>query len=245
MVLAGLVWAVIAGPPCETFSKARQNPAPRNRLRPRVLRSSKWLWGLPFRSPGEWEHIDLSNALMRTTVLFGTVCAGTRTGFLHEHPRDPRTGHLPSCWRFPEIQNFRNYAASSANPLVEFHDFDQCCYGAQSVKPTTFLTLNLPLIGARLAAHPSRGRCNHPGGHLSLEGVDDAGVFRTSSSKQYPTELCQLIADAVCCQFAVSQGMNRWHALDRVLPALEQFYVPLDPYADDQVWNRFASDRAS
>eukprot|EP00959_Pyramimonas_sp_CCMP1952_P440639 9225451-Pyramimonas_sp.AAC.1 len=74
LLRSGRVAAMIAGPPCETWSAPRHLPIPANApggaRPPRPLRSKDALWGFGHVNARESAQIALGNDLLRTTVRF-------------------------------------------------------------------------------------------------------------------------------------------------------------------------------
>eukprot|EP00973_Karenia_brevis_P063944 8887803-Karenia_brevis.AAC.1 len=67
MIAEGLVLAVLGGPPCETWSAARNNRIDYGSSGPRPLRAPGSLWGLMALKPRERRQLALSNALLHAT----------------------------------------------------------------------------------------------------------------------------------------------------------------------------------
>ena len=66
------------------------------------------------------------------------------------------------------------------------------------MKPTTLMLVRLPWLRCQIQALGRVGRCPHPKGtHISLQGRDAAGQFRTSIAKIYPAAMNAAIAHAV------------------------------------------------
>ena len=74
LLRSGRVAAVLAGPPCESWSVARHRPAPDARRPPRPLRSSTRLWGLGHLTKRESLQVTLANRLLRTAISFLYEC---------------------------------------------------------------------------------------------------------------------------------------------------------------------------
>eukprot|EP00959_Pyramimonas_sp_CCMP1952_P122479 2560648-Pyramimonas_sp.AAC.1 len=103
MLWTGQALGAVGGPPCETWSKGRANPPPNGGLKPRILRSREFLWGLVARSPSEWKQVMLGNRLLQTMLQVVYVCAAVGAACVLEHPLEPEAPHLPSIWRLPEM----------------------------------------------------------------------------------------------------------------------------------------------
>ena len=73
--LDGFVVAFMAGPPCETWSKARGQAikAMPNRRLPRILRTADHLWGLPSLVLKELDQVLTGNQLLSFTLLMAVI----------------------------------------------------------------------------------------------------------------------------------------------------------------------------
>ena len=99
----GKVAALLAGPPCETWSAARTRPLQNVKRQPRPLRSRQQPWGLSYLSTREYDQLDLGNQLLRVTILCLYVAYHTRVPAVMEHPataEDERMG--ASSWLLEE-----------------------------------------------------------------------------------------------------------------------------------------------
>ena len=83
---AGRVAALMAGPPCETWSAARTRPLPNVKRQPRPLRSRDLPWGLHYLTMREYDQLDLGNQLLRVTILFLYVAYQVIVPAVMEHP---------------------------------------------------------------------------------------------------------------------------------------------------------------
>lgn len=179
------------GPPCETMSAARFQGPPG----PPPVRSGSYFWGLPGNRKRHNLQVDIGSRLLMFLLAFlqEMVVMGL-CGFL-EHPayplwlcrRDP-----PSIWSTPFLK------ALARLSCVRITTIDQCVYGCDAMKPTTFLTVRM--VGLqRLMTRPGlRGRCNHRRGyHKPLSGKDSEGKFHTARAKIYPPKLNQVLASGI------------------------------------------------
>eukprot|EP00435_Cladocopium_sp_Y103_P056434 s522_g19.t1 len=144
----GWILAMLAGPPCETWSRARSvSLKDSDRPAPRVLRTAAALWGLPHLRLRELAQVDAGNLLLTFTaeaflrLAFAGGCA------VVEHPREPDEPDLASIWKLPFFQFLCSLHG------VELLSLNQGLLGAASPKPTSLLTLNLPGLGRTVVAH--------------------------------------------------------------------------------------------
>ena len=189
-VLAGQVVAAGGGPPCETFTVARQYEGG-----PRPLRDSAHPLGLPGLTLKEWAQLRISDRLLRflLDVLVALALMGM-SGFL-EHPQFPTwcaRGSPASIWATEALIILKNLGCFSVV------SFDQCTVGALGKKPTTLLLLRLPRVRDRLLGRGRSGRCNHPpGAHVALIGREEDGTFHTAKAKVYPYGLNKILGEAL------------------------------------------------
>ena len=97
-----------------------------------------------------------------------------------EHPADPGPPY-PSIWATSE---FGLLADEGGLEVVEF---DQCCLGACSRKPTMLASSSPEVASWR------QRRCRHFG-HPPLIGRGPDGAFRTKDAQAYPSGLCRELA---------------------------------------------------
>ena len=187
----GHVVGFIAGPPCNTWSKAR-NIQVSNHFGPRVVRTPTEPWGMESLRLGELRQVMLGSLLLgfafECLVALAT-CAGS--GLL-EHPKDPEDPELVSIWRLPILRMILTL------PNMRTISLSQGLFGAPSAKPTTFLVLGLPTLERDL--HSSMLTPHLPQG--ASIGRDSTGQYRTAPLKEYPPALCRAIAASFCTDFA-------------------------------------------
>ena len=178
------------GPPCETMSAARfQGPGPQ------PVRSGGCFWGLPGNSRRQNKQVDIGSRLLMFILHFPQEMAlAGLCGFL-EHPAYPTwlgRQDPPSVWALPQVKALTKLAC------VQTSTIDQCCFGCEARKPTTFLMVRLRNLQGILTKPGMRGRCVHPKGyHLALTGKDKDGNFKTARAKIYPPKLNQALSNGI------------------------------------------------
>ncbi len=238
LILQGKVGALLAGPPCETWSRARAIrtqcctrwlepgatcPSCR-RVMPRPLRSPDAPWGRGGLRRRERHSLQLGNSLYRTTLELALACQTVGTPWIIEHPEQPDDDGLVSSWRLHETRTLAGMTT------VEITAFDQCTAGARAIKPTMLMHSKLGNLRAHILALGDAGRCPHPlGAHRTLRGFQGDGSWRTSMAKTYPAILCRILAECVIEQVSVL-----WPALqdsdEFAYEAHGSLYQPLDVY---------------
>ena len=204
---------------------------------PRALRSQALPWGVPAVSAREQRQVDLGNVLLRSTVSFLYAAWAASCPAVMEHPARPWWNpSAPSCWLLPELVHLRSLVSVC---LVQV---DQCMLGASWRKPTGLLAVACPKLGELRAM-----QCDGLHVHASLMGAAAEGGYRTAEAKQYPRQMCAALARAFLSNFAgrlsaTVEKRDGREALSALPPQLARFFVPLDPYRDDQVWGAFQHD---
>ena len=179
----GIITIIVAGPPCETWSRAR--------LRgewdggPRQVRSEEELAGLSPLTLRELEQISIGNQLLgvATRLAFAQYLAGNF--FLLEHPGMPSEPGAPSIWKLDVIC----YLASLPGNAI--HSIFSGYYGAETAKPTNLLLIHGP-ADAECILLQHRIRKDLPTGGSIGRGSDH--TWRTSKLKEYPEALCAAIS---------------------------------------------------
>eukprot|EP00438_Fugacium_kawagutii_P015756 Skav233445 [mRNA] locus=scaffold1486:347703:348908:- [translate_table: standard] len=192
----GVVGATLCGPPCETYSEARHNLPPADdsntetshRRWPRPLRSRDRIAGLEHLTMREMKQLQTGSFFLFSMLLVMArhICEGGL--YIMEHPGPPSQPDRASAWTTALALLLR------AHPDAALHVLSQWQWGAESVKPTGFLTLRLPRF---LASMLSR-RCETASFPQSEAiGVGADGRFKTSALKEYSTDLCRALSGAV------------------------------------------------
>ena len=221
LMMQGRALAAVGGPPCETWSIARQGPPG-----PRPLRSKDALWGILGLTPSERQQVDLGNALLRTMILFLYVAAAKGLAALMEHPAEPTWApEAPSSWQLPEMRH------AVARLGARAHYVDQCMTGAAYKKPSQLLSVGLDTLGDHIEGMAQGGVCNGLHDHVTLTGREEDGAYRTAAAKEYPPGLCKIMATAVLDAARRHLALVPAGAVEHE-EEYARFYVPLDPYAE-------------
>eukprot|EP00438_Fugacium_kawagutii_P015272 Skav216369 [mRNA] locus=scaffold1517:213218:218875:+ [translate_table: standard] len=183
----GYIYSFLAGPPCETFSKARfrgHGPPP--------LRSFLHRWGLPGLLGRYHRQVECGSFLWRFTVSMLTSQISAGKGGVFEHPAAYDVSEGP-CQGGVHIRCFPEIVALLQWPSLKLFEIDQGKFGQRCRKPTGFMILN----------HAEAGRIFHamtlPPHQWQLSGVEmgwDAANqrFATAPLKEYPGHLCATLA---------------------------------------------------
>ena len=218
--LTGQLIAVGGGPPCETYTAARQG----DDQGPRPIRSADEPLGLPGITLREWQQLHIGDRLLRFLLeMLLTMAYLGYAGFI-EHPQFPTwTGRtdLTSIWCMRATRLLRRLHC------VTVISFDQCTCGALGRKPTTLLLVRLPRVRHRLLALGCGGRCDHPkGAHQALIGRQADGTFQTAKAKIYPLKMNSILGQEMYA-FAAEFLQCEVEATlpDQFTPYTEQFFM--------------------
>ncbi len=246
LIFGGKICALLAGPPCDTWSRARTlglqccgdmlQPGAtcgtcRRRI-PRPLRTGERLWGLGNLNKKEMIALKLANTLYRATMTLAAMAHTRGIPWLIEHPEAPTDRAHASSWRLPETTTMASIEG------VETISFHQCIFGARSTKPTTLMAGHLPTLGHAVRTKGGGGRCHHGrGAHAGLRGLD-GHEWRTSPAKCYPAGMCRLLGHT----FMDAVKYNWPHLMnsdEANFAEISYMYQPLDMYMEQDVsWHR-------
>jgi ribonuclease HI len=194
----GWTIAFLAGPPCETWSKARAvQTATSKGTQPRILRDLGDLWGFPQLRLRELDQVCIGNLLLCFAAEAFLRLADTGGVAAIEHPKEPDEPELASIWRLPL------FAALRSLPGVELLSLSQGLLGAKSMKPTQLLCLNLPGMAKAIVAN----QVTKINPKTSSIGRHSDGNWATGGLKEYPPAFSKALADQFCsaiCQVPVS-----------------------------------------
>ena len=186
----GLVEGLLAGPPCETWTVAREADGMAPEHGPRPLRTAAEPWGLVDLTQREFLQIDVGNQLMIFAIRICLIQAIQGKFSLLEHPDDPelhdRSKHAsPSIWRTAVLAWLRQLGL-----FVELR-LEQGFYSQVSRKPTRFLISGVVQDMAQQIGLQCR-TSKRP--TASTIGKTNGGSFKTAKLKEYTPELCAMIA---------------------------------------------------
>ena len=153
---AGYIVAFLAGPPCETWSRARfrELTDPRPFHAPRILRAAEHLWGLPSLALREIEQVLTGNCIRTFSLLMAYLMMLTGGMGVIEHPAEPKGEEKAAIWKLPAV------LALLGAPGVSRHRLAQGLVAALWTKPTELLAINLPQLPLILRQWMTR--CENP-----------------------------------------------------------------------------------
>ena len=191
--------ATIAGPPCETWSKAREEYY-RNQKGPRPVRTRTSPWGLACLRLKELAQVKIGNLLLFVALQFAYVswCAGTM--MILEHPAEPLSEYSVSIWRLGVVRFLLGQPGVVRWRLFQGH------FGSPSPKPTDLMLVHPP-DNYRELLEMCKSTPWLP--KETSIGCTDGGVFKTQRLKEYPVPLCRAFA-----LLSFTHGMTRGHSVD-------------------------------
>jgi len=189
-----IVIGLLGGPPCETWSQARERAIDDRRRAPRVLRTAEHPWGKESLSLREVKQVRVGNELMGFQLEAVTDLYCTGGVAITEHPAAPKNEDSVSIWRTPLV------ALLQALPRCQLLTLAQGLWGAKSPKPTSLLVLNAPNLVQILRMWQMAQ--NVP--NSSSIGRDETGNWSTSALKEYPPALNAALAQGCMKQFCAA-----------------------------------------
>ena len=181
------VVAFIAGPPCETWTAAREHQLDNGKQGPRPVRSADELLGFVSMQLRELCQVCVGNELLIFALQAFIELIITGGCGLLEHPAPPPKPTSPSIWKLQIVKVLQEH------PDVETCRFAQGLLGEPTPKPTQLLLLNMPCM--ILALHQWRVCRELP--RSSAIGLDENGSWRTSPLKEYPPAMCGAVAEVL------------------------------------------------
>ena len=189
----GLVTAMVAGPPCETWSVARLRGLYGD-FGPRPLRNADQLAGFSQLSIREVQQVCVANELLGVSLILALAMWMSSGLMIVEHPAEP--SHHPSA---ASIWRTRILHCLMALPRVVRERVHQGLFGAVSSKPTDLLVVTPP-PGLTSLFRLHQTRQDIPiGGTI---GKDLHGRYRTAALKEYPEGFCNALAHVVMAHVA-------------------------------------------
>ena len=179
---SGLILGGHLGTPCNSFSRARDQPGG-----PPPLRSDNQPLGLANLRPADATKVRIGNILLRFSVRFLFLCLSFGISATCENPAKSRLWICPpmtSLLRKRQVQNV----------VTEF-----CAFGTAWRKSTRFIGVHIDLsfIGAMRCLGSKRGICRFSGcSHVPLTGQTPTGQWLTKIAEPYPWKLCRLLGRA-------------------------------------------------
>ena len=184
----GSIHGVIAGPPCETWSVARERYF-QTFTGPRPVRDLESLWGLPSLSLREALQVLTADKLLTFPLAAFLRMWFLRRWFVLEHPSPPdRSRHpaAPSIWELYLVQIL------GCLDGVELQEIFQGYLGAPSPKPTMLMKCHGEPILDSMQRHYVRADLPAP---LKMGLESDSRFYATAKLKEYPTGMNRGLAD--------------------------------------------------
>ena len=210
----GFVAGLMAGPPCESWSRARIHGGVAGWSNgdggPKVVRTMEYPEGLPSMTIRELLQTITGNVLLCFVLKAFVRMLKRRRFAMVEHPSAsdrPEEQWLASIWKLFMTKVLLD------NDFVVRADILQGWYGAKSPKPTSLLFTLGPQINAPHILREMRTEQQLPKG-LDMGYDEAAREYSTAGLKNYPGGLCK----------AIKEVAQRW--LDSYLPYSPSDSVP-------------------
>lgn len=168
------------GTPCNSFSRARDQPGG-----PPPLRSDDRPLGLANLKIHDALKVKVGNQLMRFTARVLRIALELIIPFTLENPARSR------LWICPPILAIRR------RRHVVHQQVEYCSFGEAWRKSTLFLGIHIDLcpLEPHRCIGSKRGLCKFSGKpHIPLAGRDSSGQWRTKTAEPYPRGLCKVLA---------------------------------------------------
>ena len=138
------VVAALGGPPCETWSKAKEHNLAGASFAPRVLRTPELPWGKPSLRLRELWQLRIGNALMGFMLELVIALFCVHGVAMTEHPAPPASEGSVTIWRTPLMELLLSL------PGIELVQLAQGLWGAKSPK-SWFTSSQCPYSAACVA----------------------------------------------------------------------------------------------
>ena len=194
---AGKFSAIIAAPPCGTFSVARM-PIDGSTQGPQLVRDRDNILGLTHLSQRSRTHVLHINRLVERMCNLVEVIVRSGGVYIIENPvdrGDTQTSFYRAFWKrhgplwlMPKVLNL--YATYDGAMFT----FAQCGLGSPFQK---FTTLMYSSELSQALSSIAEAVCTHEDHNAVAFGIDYAGSFRSSMSAAYPRAMNLLLAEAI------------------------------------------------
>ena len=216
---------IVAGPPCETWSRARGKELSDGTAGPRVVRTNSRPYGRVDLSKREDDQVTFGSRLLAVAVkLLCVALVHGKTGVLEHPAAEDNEPHVVSVWKTAIMRVLQLFPRVSRVRVLQGH------YGGKTVNPTDLLLVNVndnaqdTLFYKRTTNLPL----------VSAIGKNTDGTWKTSELKVYPPGFCEAIA-TVCADSQpppkISQPVPEW--FQEVLEALNASFDSEAPMGDD------------
>lgn len=191
------VRAIVAGPPCETWSAVRERALKSGACK--VLRTLIDSWGKKGLRPKQFDQLQIANELLLTALLMTSAVMLAGGTALIEHPAEPRGDESCSIWRLPIVKRI------TQAPCAEITTVWQGPLGQVSPKPIGLLAIRAPHVQKMADLFSIRNRVVS-----AAPQFRENGTFGTAILKEYPPRF-----SAVLLMSIWSSARNPWeHAGD-------------------------------
>ena len=191
LVQKGLIAGILTGPPCETWSAARNLELP-DQTGPRPLRSACLPWTLPSHTGKELRQTTTGTQLLVNSWRLEVATVLQGGGSIMEHPWENQNEERASVWRTEVHERWIMQL-----PFAYRHYIEQFLFGSVGTKPTCLRALNLghpDVVENALRDGMELWRMRPS---TKLMGKQRDGSFRTAAAKEYTSALCRSMTVAL------------------------------------------------
>eukprot|EP00438_Fugacium_kawagutii_P023838 Skav212423 [mRNA] locus=scaffold202:148776:151259:+ [translate_table: standard] len=194
-VKRGFITGALMGPPCETWSVARERWHI-DHQGPRPLRSSSEPWGFKALLIKEARQLYAANALLFFAIAVHLLQWAQGRAAITEHPEPPDPERFPTA---PSIWRLAVMAILDHLPANHSYSIYQGYFGAASPKPTTLMGAHVEDFRVTSVKHHVRKTLPPP---LKMGRNGQGNAYATFQLKEYPAALNSALAEAF---------WNHWH----------------------------------
>ena len=193
-IRSGIVAGVFAGPPCETWSRARlKGGVPTYTYGdggPRLLRDRNSPQGLPHLKVKEVQQVIVANKLLCFAIMVFLCVLENHLFMVLEHPGEPP---VETEWWLASIWRLFLTAVLDSNANVQTVTIYQGHYGCKSPKPTNLMACVGPGICVSSVLQ-SWQTCQDLPAQLDMGWDKSKKEFSTAALKSYPPDLCTALS---------------------------------------------------
>ena len=173
----GFISAWLAGPPCETFSRARfykDGPPP--------LRSSRYPWGIRGITTRQHKQVMTANTLAQFVMELMLFSLIYRIKGVGEHPAPFTLPDSTCLWHLAMMKLLLQH------PMATLHVIKQGMFGQQSAKPTGLVAIHAPAFAEDFHRHRLPEK-DWQLGSIKMGFDPSTGGYHTAPLKEYPLQM--------------------------------------------------------
>ena len=182
---SNILKGIIAGPPCETWSRARGTVLPDGKLGPRKVRSQQRPSGLLNLTKAEDRQVRFGTRLLGIAIGLMVIALITGASGILEHSAEEADDVWQvSIWRTLIVRFLLRMQGCRKVRVCQSH------FGSPAVKPTDLLLFNVTSCAEETLL---KGR-KYPLPKKAAIGKLEDGSWATTRLKEYPEHFCHLLS---------------------------------------------------